>query len=456
MADNGRILIVEDDPVQLELLGGWLEEWGYQVGRALDGAAGRQQLLTEPHDVVLLDVMLPDMDGLSLLEDRATAPGEPTFVITTIDHTVSRAVEAMRRGAHDYLLKPIRPDHLQLSLERLLAGRDQSREIGLLKQQLLRGESFAGILGSSRAMMAVFDRIAAAAGSAAPILITGETGAGKELVARAIHERSGRPGAFVAINCAGIADELLQAELFGHEKGAFTGAHQARTGLMRAAHEGSLFLDDIQSMPPRMQAALLRAVELQAVRPVGATSDTPTDFRLISATNIDLESLVAEEQFRADLYYRISTLPLRLPPLRERGDDVLLLAHHLLRDAGDLRAFSADAIDWLLRYEWPGNVRELKNLVQRAVAFGHGPQITGADLEPGSGTTEAGADPAPCGTPGAAAGGDDYRDAREHFERGYFGRLLDACDGSIAEVARASGLNRQYVYRKLKSLKIRE
>lgn len=438
---QGSCLIVEDEPVQREILVAAVSRLRLDTAWAGDGETAMAAIDRRSFDLILLDLGLPHLSGLEVLRRiAASAETGPTTIVTTADQSVRSVVEAMRLGAYDYLTKPIASDRLEVTLSNALAAGRRSRELGYLKRELHQGDPRTGFLGKSPTMEAVFERIAVAGPAEGAVLITGETGTGKELVARALHDASSRDGRFIAVNCAGVPEALLQSELFGHVKGAFTGADRATPGLMQAAKGGTLFLDDIQLMPHGMQSALLRAVEQQRVRPVGSVEEVPTDFRLVAATNVDMMTLIDQERFRADLYYRLAALPVRVPPLRDRGDDVLLLANHFLQECSqESKEFGQDAVEWLIRHDWPGNVRELRNVVYQAVTFSTDRVLVSADLD----------------GIGAASRTEGYQQAREAFERRYFSHLLSSTGGSVREAAIQAGLNRQYVYRKLRSLGLR-
>jgi DNA-binding NtrC family response regulator len=380
------ILIVDNDPEMLTVLRRHLEGEGYAVTAVGGGREALAALAGASFDVVLTDLVMDDVDGLTLVRETQTRDPAQRVVLMTAFATLETAIEAIRAGAYDYLTKPFKLGEASLAVSRALDDRRLREENRKLRAQIERRFSVDNILGRSKAMQTVFEQIRAIAASDATVLILGESGTGKELVARAIHQQSTRRGGpFVPVNCAAIPETLLESELFGHEKGAFTGADRKRRGLFVEADGGTLFLDEVGDLSPALQAKLLRALQERSIRPVGAQQDIRLDLRVISATHRDLPALVQHGPFREDLYYRLAVLPLRLPSLRERSDDILLLAGHFLERAAStlgkaLEGFDAEASAWLLSHRWPGNVRELENVVERAATLAHGPRITLKDL----------------------------------------------------------------------------
>lgn len=382
MDESEKILIVEDDDKFCALLVVEVEEAGYQV-RSAHTVEEAQAILAEwPPDLVLCDLRLPGTDGLAFLHQTRELAIPPSFILITAFGTVPQAVEALKAGADDFLTKPLDLDHLQLRLARTLENRRLRREIGRFRQQFGRGD-FHGMVGRSEVMRTLFEQTQRVAQAAGPILIIGESGTGKELVARAIHEESNRAGkAFIAVNCAGVPEDLLESEFFGHLAGAFTGAARARKGLFAEAVGGSLFLDEIGEMPVNLQAKLLRVLQEGKMRPVGGDKEQSVDVRIVAATNRDLEQAVADGDFRTDLYYRLETFVLHVPPLRERGNDRELLAGRFVAQfaaqAGRPDYTLSDrALALIKRHSFPGNVRELQNAIERAVTF-----CTGHVIEP--------------------------------------------------------------------------
>ncbi len=374
------MLVVEDDEDLRDLLLEELEEEGYRAAGLDSAAAALRFLQTELPDVVLSDLRLPGEDGFELLRRTQKLEAPPAFIMITAFGTVSKAVEALQAGASDFLTKPLDLDHLKITLARVMETRALRRDLEVYRE-LLAADRFHGMIGESRSMQALFARIRQVAGAGGRVLILGESGVGKELVARAIHEEccpGERP--FLPVNCAGIPAQLMEAEFFGHVTGAYTGASRRRKGLFLEAAGGSLFLDEISEMPPSLQAKLLRVLEDGRVRAVGSDHEEAVEVRILAASNRDLEELARSGEFRRDLFYRLETFTLRVPPLRERGADLELLAMHFLRrfalkQRRGVEGFSPKVMDRLRRYPFPGNVRELRNAVERSVAFCDGREI---------------------------------------------------------------------------------
>jgi two-component system, NtrC family, response regulator PilR len=376
-----RVLVVDDERSMRELLSIVLRREGYDVVVAADGAAAIDSIRGGAIDVIVCDIRMPDMTGLDVLRRaKAIDPGVDGIFITAFA-SAETAVEALRLGACDYLTKPFDVDELKLKLRAALDRRRLRRENLALKRTLGQAHRFCDLIGRSPAMEAVFEMIAAVAATSSTVLITGESGTGKELAARAIHFHSlRRDRAFVALNCGALPETLLESELFGHVRGAFTGASAHKKGLLEAAHRGTIFLDEIGDTSLAMQVKLLRVLQERKFRRVGGTDEIDADLRIIAATNRDLLKEVAEGRFREDLYYRINVIPLHLPPLRERREDIALLAQHFVeRYAGQLGkpvvGLSKDALSALERYAWPGNVRQLENALERAVALERSPAV---------------------------------------------------------------------------------
>lgn len=380
-----RLLVIEDDTALRDLLCDELETEGYAADAAACVADARRRLDEQRYDLVITDLMLPDGTGQDVLRVLDGRPARPACLMVTAFGSVRDAVAALKDGADDFLTKPLDMDHFLLSVQRLIERHQMRRELERMRD-LVGTEGLHGIVGSSRAMCRLADHLRLIARADGPVLITGESGTGKELVAKAIHQHSARAhGPFVAINCAGIPGELIESELFGHEAGAFTGAKNRRKGIFQQADGGSLLLDEIGEMPIALQAKLLRVLQEGAVRPVGAGQEFVVDVRILAATNRDIRALMGEGCFRDDLYYRLETFTLEVPPLRAREDDLELLANHFLRqhaarNARELEGLHRDALAALRGYDFPGNVRELSNVIERAVAFSRGPQIMPDDL----------------------------------------------------------------------------
>ena len=449
-----RILIVDDDANMCEMVQASLGRKGHDVEWRTVAEEALDLLTTRDFDVVLTDIRLGGgMSGLQLCERIVeNRPDIPVIVITAFG-SMETAVAAIRVGAYDFINKPVDLQALSLTVDRAARHRELNDELKRLRQAVerSRGDAFGGLVGESPAVRKVIDLVDRMRDSEATALITGESGTGKELVARAIHQSSPRAsGRFVPVNCAAVPANLLESELFGHTRGAFTDAKRARDGLFLQASGGTLFLDEIGELPLEMQPKLLRALEEGKVRPLGSDTTVDVDVRVVAATNRDLESDVEEGRFREDLFYRVNVVTLHVPPLRARGNDILLLAQHFLNKVvrttpKEVTGFSGPAAQRLLDYEWPGNVRELQNCIERAVALTQFEQITVEDL------------PAKIR---------DYSSSRmvimsdnpedllslADLELRYIQRVLKAVDGNKTQAARVLGLDRRTLYRKLERL----
>jgi len=382
----GAILVVEDDADMRAMLTRQLKGEGWSVTALSDGKAAMAALARHAFDVVLTDVVMGEVSGLDVLRAVHAHQPQARVILMTAFGSLESAIEAIRHGAYDYLTKPFKLVEVSLTVRRAIEERRLRDENRRLREKVDRGYDVDRLMGDSPAMQRVREQIYDVAGSDATLLLLGESGTGKELVARAVHARSPRRAApFVAVNCAAIPETLLESELFGHERGAFTGATQKRTGLFLDAGGGTLFLDEIGDLAPTVQAKLLRVLQDRSIRSVGGREEVHVDLRLISATNRDLGGLLAEGKFREDLYYRLAVIPIRLPSLRSRPEDIPTLARHFLgRAAGALsktvHGFEDAAMAWLTSHGWPGNVRELENVVERAATLTRGPLVTLADL----------------------------------------------------------------------------
>lgn len=379
-----RLLIVDDDTGHRLMLEALLGKWGFKVTSVTDGSEAVEAVKVAPFDVVLMDVRMAEMDGITALKGiKAYNPAVPVVIMTAYS-AVESAIEAMKSGAYDYLIKPLDFDELKLVLERTLEHSTLREE----NAQLKAGGRSSSIVGSSAPMRAMQEMISMVAPSEATVLITGKSGTGKELVARALHDQSSRKnGPWVAVNCAALTESLLESELFGHEKGAFTGADKRRDGRFLQASGGTLFLDEIGEVSQLMQAKLLRAIQQREVQRVGSDVTLAVDVRLVAATNRNLLDEVKAGRFREDLYYRLNVVTIHVPNLQERPDDIPLLAQHFVqvfatRNRKDVKGFTPTAMDMLLKYPWPGNVRELENTIERAVVLLFGAYISERELPP--------------------------------------------------------------------------
>ncbi len=454
MTGKGRLLLVEDDAELSALLERGLSRRGFQVAVARSGEAALAHLVEHDVDVVVTDLHMPGLGGLQLTERIvANRPGVPVIVITAFG-SLDTAIAAIRVGAYDFLTKPLQVEVLAIAAERAVGHRELVAEVSRLRERVAASTD-AAWLGDSAPMREVKELVDRVATTDASVLITGESGTGKELVAREFHRRSRRSsGAMVAVNCAAMPEALLESELFGHVRGAFTDARAARAGLFVAASGGTLFLDEIGELPVALQAKLLRALQERRVRPVGGDAEVPFDVRLISATNRDLEARIDERAFRDDLYYRINVVHIHLPPLRARGGDILLLAQRFVTEAAsrfakEVTGLSVAAGEKLLAYAWPGNVRELANAMERAVALTRFHEITVEDLPEKirnySATT-------------VVLAGEDPSELvpLEDLERRYILHVLKAMGGNRTLTAGVLKLDRKTLYRKLKSYGVDE
>ncbi len=373
---GARILVADDEPAMRWLLDRLLRQAGHAVTVVEDGQAALGAAAAEPVDLAFLDIRMPGLDGLEVLSRLRVQNPETAVIVMTAHGSVRAAVEAMQRGAYDYLAKPFDNDEVLLLVARALSAKALAREVVELRTGIQEVWEFGALVGKSPRMQEVYKTIGRIAGTDVTVLLQGESGTGKEVVARAIHHYSRRAGKpFVAVSCAAIPPTLLEAELFGHERGAFTDAHQRRLGRFELAHGGTIYLDEVGDMGPELQPKLLRVLQEREFERIGGGEPIRVDVRVVAATNRDLETLIREGRFREDLYYRLNVVSLTLPPLRERREDVpFLVDHFLAKYAGELgeRALSADALDRLLGYPWPGNVRELENVIQHAMVMAGG------------------------------------------------------------------------------------
>ena len=388
MRRTGSVLVIDDEEIMREILEALLTREGYHVRLASSGAEGLELAKSLPFDAAIVDVMMPGIDGITTLDELKKIDDDLPVVMITAFASVETAISAMKRGAFDYITKPFKNDEVLVVVRNALERHQLMAENTALKQHLqARSQNFAGIIGRSSRMKQVFDLIIQAAPSRSTILITGESGTGKELVARAIHSNSARSGrAFVTVNSGNLPSDLLESTLFGHVKGAFTGAIAPKKGLCDLADKGSIFFDEIGNIPLETQAKLLRVMQEREFMRLGGMETIKVDVRIIAATNCDLREMVEDGRFREDLFYRLHVIHILLPPLRERKDDIPLLAHHFLAKYSEENQktgieLTADALDLMTDYDWPGNVRELENVIERAVVLTSGRRID-ADLIP--------------------------------------------------------------------------
>ena len=441
------ILIAEDEQVLREAMAELLTDEGYEVIQAPDGKAAYEIALKRPVDLVLSDVRMPEMDGITLLGNlHKLCPETPVIMITAFG-TVESAVAAMRAGAADYLLKPVQFDTVLVKVTRVLEFRDLSRTQQVLTEQAAEESTFHNLVGNARGMTRLFDTVRKLSTVKSSVLIVGESGTGKELFARAIHYNGiTRSKPFIAVNCGAIPDSLIESELFGYRRGAFTGALRDKIGYFEAANSGTLFLDEISTLPINVQSSLLRVLEEKVVVPVGDTHPRAIDVRIIAASNQDLEKMVDERQFREDLLFRLNVVKIELPPLRQRKEDIPLLVHHFLEKYTrtlnkKVLGVSNGAMRALLNHEWRGNVRELENVIERAVIFAEGRQIGVEDM--------------PFSTEGIVDEcGEELKEALRQFERQHILSSLRKHHYDKVETAKHLGIGVSSLYRKLDELSI--
>jgi DNA-binding NtrC family response regulator len=445
--ERTKVLVVDDEEIVRESLSGWLAKDGYTLDTAPDGPTALAKLTDDRWSILLVDLKMPGMDGLQVLQTAKALRPDLAVVIMTAYATVETAVEAMKMGAYDYLVKPFDPEELSLMMVKITAQQQLVRENVLLRKVLKRDYHFRDMISKSPAMQRVFDLARSAARSQSTVLVLGESGTGKELLARAIHAESPRQHApFVAVSCAALTETLLESELFGHEKGSFTGAVARRKGKFESAHGGTLFLDEIGDISAKLQLDLLRVLEDRKFFRVGGTDSVEVDVRIIAATNRDLRKAAETGQFRDDLYYRLNVIPMTLPPLRDRREDIPLLVEHFLEHLNlemshRVEEVSTDALSALMRYDWPGNVRELRNILERGMVVAKGSLIMPDDL----GLESA--------SPRQAAV--DVTLSLDEVERRHITAVFQHLGGNVTQAARTLDIDRVTLYNKIKKYGLR-
>ena len=447
---RGTILVVDDESVARHSVAEVLQEEGYQVHQAADGPAALQALEELDLDLVLCDLRMPGSDGLSVLKMARERYPQTMFMLMTAHGSVATSVEALRLGAQDYLLKPLLFEDVLHKVDRLLTHKQQAWEIQILRREVNQDADFERLVGRSPAMQEVLGLIEKVAPTNATVLLTGESGTGKEVVARLIHAHSAqKDNVFLPINCGAIPETLLESQLFGHTKGAFTGATGSQEGLFQRARGGTIFLDEIGEMPLSLQVKLLRVIEEKEVLPLGATNPLKVDVRILAATNRNLKQEVEKGQFREDLYYRLNVIGLSLPPLRDRREDIPLLVEYLVqRNNRELKeAYNGvdnQAMKLLMSLPWRGNVRELDNVLERAMILGGGEWISVADLPRGEASS----------APPRAPTGENLKEAVRAYERSHIENVLNRMDGDKRAAAELLGLSLSSLYRKLEELDV--
>lgn len=438
MDEKMSVMVVDDEKIVRESLFFWFEKAGYTVDTASSGFEALKKIEAYPFDIMFVDIKMPGMDGIQLLEKIKTEYPDTAVVIITAYGSIESAINAMKAGASDYLLKPFKPKYLSLVMEKILQQKKLTSEYNYLKGRLEKISRFDNIIGQSSPMMEIFELIPEIAASDASVLLTGETGTGKELVAKAIHAKSTRSQyPFIAINCGSIPDTLLESELFGHRKGAFTGAIHTRKGFLEVVAGGTLFLDEIGEISPKMQIDLLRVLEEKTITRIGSSEPISINFRLVSATRKNLEEAISSNTFREDFYYRVNVIHLHIPPLRDRKTDIPLLVEHFLKKYSQETAkhvdhVSKNTLTQLKRYPWPGNVRELENAIERAVVLSKSRTLRSGDFSFLSTSIPRKKTP-----------------SLREVEQAYILEVLEMCDWNITHAAKILGINRVTLHKKI-------
>lgn len=454
---SGKILVVDDEKDMLLLLQRIIsEEGGHELHTETDPFAALELLRNTSFDLVITDLKMPKMDGIKVLEEVKKIQPKTLVVILTAYATIDTAVEAIQKGAYDYITKPFRRERILLTLNKVMKWRQMVKENLELRQALAECGQFASLIGSTPVMGRIFERIRQVAPTMGTVLITGPSGTGKELVARAIHQHSSRRNQnFITINCTALPEEVIESELFGHLKGAFTGAWKDKKGLVEEAHEGTLFLDEIGDLPPRLQTKLLRLLQEGEYKPVGGIKTLKADLRFIAATNHDLASDIREKRFREDLFYRLNVIRIDLPPLRDRREDIPLLSYHFLKkyariNQKDIREISPAALQALMALPFNGNVRELENIIERGVIFCRGDSLEPDDLFMEITPSQTYRPP----DPGLSPTELPFKKAKDRmihlFHKHYIENLLLKSGGNISRAAELAGIQRQYLHRLMK------
>jgi len=455
MSKGERILVVDDEEIMCEVLSALLASEGYQIDLARDGAQALRMIREKEYGAILLDLMMPEVDGFQVLEELNRLESHPSAIVLTAYATIEKAVKATRLGAFDFITKPFKNDEILLALKNALEHRRLSEENIRLKQSLQERYSFKNIIGKSAPMQQIFDLVTQVGPTRSTILIHGESGTGKELVAKALHAASTRSEApFVAVNCGNIPPDLLESEIFGHVRGAYTGATSSKKGLFEVADGGTLFLDEVATISMEIQAKLLRVIQEREFRRLGGLENIKVDVRIIAATNVDLQKSVREGTFREDLYYRLNVIALKIPPLRERSEDIPLLVEHFIQKFAEENerepcTLDPGALKTLLDYDWPGNVRELENVIERAVVLSSGKVITD-DLFPKNLTASL--------TEGALRFPGDGLPLKErvaNYEKALILAALEKTDWNQKKAAQLLAVNATTLSEKLKRLRIK-
>ena len=439
-----KILIIDDEKIMRESLAGWLERDGHYVEKAVSGEEALEILRNTLFDILLVDIKMEGMSGLDVLRKVKESDPDVAVVMITAYGSISTAIEAMKNGAYDYLLKPFDPNELGLLIEKIIDHQAQARENLFLREQYKDRNRFESMIGQSKPMQEVFDLIQDVAPTDSTIMITGETGTGKGLAAKAIHSNSPRrDGPFVLVNCGAVPEHLMESELFGHQKGAFTDAKETKIGRLELAHGGTLFLDEIGEISMRMQIDLLRVLEDHVLYRVGGTQPIEADFRVISATHRDLREAIKQGAFREDLFYRLNVISFQMPPLREHKEDIPLLVEHFLHRFSQetnkpIHQFTREALDEMMLYDWPGNIRELENAIERAVVVGKGRKVLLDDLPILSRDHLS----------------SPQNDSLREVEKAHIVQILKRNEWNITQSAKILGIDRSTLYSKIKGYEI--
>ncbi len=440
-----NILVVDDEEIVRDSLSGWLEEDGYHVETAESGPKALERLPARDWNLAMVDLKMPGMDGIELMEEIRKARPEMTVIIMTAYATVDTAVKAMKQGAYDYIVKPFNPEDLSLTIRKIVEHQNLVRENLFLRKELTKQYRLHDMISKNPRMLEIFELARTVSGSSSTVLILGESGTGKELLARAIHvESPRRDSPFLSVSCAALTETLLESELFGHEKGAFTGADTVRNGKIELAGDGTLFLDEIGDIGLKLQMDLLRVLEQREFRRVGGSELIPIRSRIIAATNRDLQKAIAEGSFREDLYYRLNVISIHLPPLRERKEDIPLLVDHFLDTFNiemgkSVEGVSKGALLMLMNHEWPGNARELRNVMERAMVVTKGKMIAETDLL----------------LPARDADGAPLGKSLEDMEREHVRRILLENRWNVHRSAKVLGIDRVTLYNKIRKYRLK-
>ena len=441
---SAKILIVDDELIMRESLAGWLQRDGHTIQTAPSGEEALEKLKDARFDIMLVDIKMEGISGLEVLEQVKESDPDVAVVMITAYGSIPTAIEAMKNGAYDYMLKPFDPNELGVLIEKIIRYQEQEREMLFLREEHKERTRFESMIGQSQPMQDIFNLICDVAPMDSTVLITGETGTGKGLAAKAIHTNSPRcNGPFVTVNCGAIPEHLMETELFGHQKGAFTDAKETKKGRLELAHDGTIFLDEVGEIGMRMQIDLLRVIEDRVFYRVGGTQPLEVDFRVIAATNRNLEKAIKDGSFREDLFYRLNVVSMKMPSLNQRKEDIPLLADHFLQrfiqeTNKTIDKIDRDAMDELMLYDWPGNVRELENAIERAVVVGKERQIMPEDL------------PILCHDPLLAPRNNSLKEV----EKAHIRQILTDYDWNIARSAKTLGIDRSTLYSKIKRYEI--